>query len=703
MNQDLRSSPRGYLIALACCVAAGIAWYISGLLIGPRVTSSFYLVAVIIASRFGGLGPGILALLFGLGMVTYEQSTKLNSAPYAFFVLVFIYFVLALILVVITELERRARRQAAEFEAQLFLALDAGRLGYWDWDLKTNRVRSSEMQARIHGRSPHETDTRIEDSGRNIHPDDRHVVQTAIERAMRNEAADRTSYRVVWPDGSTRWVEAVGHVFCDDAGAPTRVVGVCLDNTDRLSAERRFREIYDQAPLGIGIIDSTTGVFQQVNPRYAKIIGRSEEEMRRLSFPEITHPDDLAEDLEQMEKLRNGSIRRFQLQKRLLRGDGTYMWVNLTVVPMWQAGEQVSCHIAMVEDITDRKSAEDNLKEREAQFRGILEHTTAVVYLKDADGRYLVTNRRYRDLFERDGETNVGKRDEEIFPSEVARIFVESDKKVWREKVPLDFEEDAPHPDGLHTYRSIKFPVRDETGEMIALGGISTDVTDLKQAHAALLAKQDLLRNLIEVQEDEKQFLCREFHDGLIQYAVGSLMLLESRPELLAANDYVGKTIRTVIENLRRGVEDGRRTIRGIRPAVLDDSGLQAAMDDLIEQFETSGIHVTSKCDETIGRLPETIQTTVYRVVQEAVNNAKKYSGTDVVRIEMKQSGTDLHLEVRDFGTGFDVDAARKRGFGILGMTERVRLLGGDFDIESRPDSGTRISARIPLPAEDDE
>lgn len=700
MNQDLRSSPRGYLIALACCLAAGVAWYLSGLWIGPRVTSSFYLVAVIVAARFGGFGPGVVALLFGLGMVAYEQSTKMSRFQTPFYVLTSIYFVLASILVAITELERRARRRAADIELRLLLALEAGRLGYWDWDLKTNRVHSSEMQARIHGRPPSETETRIEDSGRNIHPDDRHLVQTAIERAMRNEAADRTSYRVVWPDGSIRWVEAVGRVFCDDAGTPARVVGVCLDNTERLSAERRFRDIYEQSPLGIGIIDSHTGVFQQINPRYEQIIGRTEEEMRKMSFPEITHPDDLAEDLKQMEKLRSGSIRRFQMQKRLLRGDGTYMWANLTVVPMWQVGEQVTCHLAMVEDITERRHAEDSLKEREAQFRGILDNTTAVVYLKDADGRYLVTNRRYKDLFERDGKSKIGKRDVDIFPPEVARIFMDSDNKVWREQKPIDFEEDAPHADGLHTYRSIKFPVRDDAGTMIALGGISTDVTDLKQAHEALVAKQELLRNLIEVQEDEKQFLCREFHDGLIQYAVGSLMLLESKPELLAGNEAAAKMLRAVIENLRRGVEDGRRTIRGIRPAVLDDSGLKAAMDDLIEQFETSGIHVTSKCDEAIGRLPETIQTTVYRVVQEAVNNAKKYSGTDVVRIEMKQNGSDLHLEVRDFGTGFDVEAARKRGFGILGMTERVRLLGGDFDIESRPDSGTRISARIPLPAD---
>jgi signal transduction histidine kinase len=270
---------------------------------------------------------------------------------------------------------------------------------------------------------------------------------------------------------------------------------------------------------------------------------------------------------------------------------------------------------------------------------------------------------------------------------------------VWQEQSPHSFEEDALHPDGTHTYRSVKFPVRDESGKMIALGGISTDVTDLKQANESLVAKQDLLRNLIEVQENEKQFLCREFHDGLIQYAVGSLMLLESRPDLLVGNP-AAKTIQTVIENLRRGVDDGRRTIRGIRPAVLDDSGLEAAIEDLIGQYENSGILVKSKCDASIGRLPETIQTTVYRVVQEALNNAKKYSGTDVARIEIKQAGGNLLLEVRDFGCGFDVAASRRKGFGLLGMTERVRLLGGECVIESEHEAGTRISVSIPLQAD---
>jgi two-component system NarL family sensor kinase len=229
---------------------------------------------------------------------------------------------------------------------------------------------------------------------------------------------------------------------------------------------------------------------------------------------------------------------------------------------------------------------------------------------------------------------------------------------------------------------------------MIALGGISTDVTDLKVAHQELLAKQSLLRNLIEVQEDEKQFLCREFHDGLIQYAVGAKMSLEGyrrKPIDVAAVD-------AAIDNLRKGVEDGRRVIRGIRPAVLDDSGVEAALQDLVDQYADAQMHVHFRCDPEIGKLPDSVQTTVYRVVQEALNNARKYSGTDVVRIDLAQVDDEVRLEIRDFGCGFDVDAGRKKGFGLTGMTERVRLLGGDLTIDSEIEQGTRISARVPLP-----
>ncbi len=154
------------------------------------------------------------------------------------------------------------------------------------------------------------------------------------------------------------------------------------------------------------------------------------------------------------------------------------------------------------------------------------------------------------------------------------------------------------------------------------------------------------------------------------------------------------------IDNLRKGVEDGRRAIRGIRPAVLDDSTMEAVLHDLVDQFQTSEIMVKLDCEREIGRLPDSVQTTVYRVVQEALNNSRRHSGTDVVRNELRQSDGDLHLEVRDFGCGFDVKS-RTHGFGLLGMTERVRLLGGDCSINSERDVGTAIHIRLPITADE--
>jgi len=597
---------------------------------------------------------------------------------------------------------RDAEQAARDSESRLLLALEAGRMGIWSWELATGRVQSSETQALIHGRSADQTETQIDSEG-NIHPDDRQIVRTAIERAIANEAADRVTYRVVWPDGSLHWVEAIGRVSCNASGKPVHVTGVCVDITERKLAENslrqseeRFRLLAMHAPVGIALCDAE-GRTVFANPKACELAGARPEEIMGFDWQTFIHPDDRQALLAAWQSdIAAGKIHSSG-EFRFARKDGTVRWASSTASLVHDADGTPIGQIGITLDITDRKAAEDQLRTREAQLTGILDNTTAVVYLKDAEGRVQLVNHRYESLFQSLGDEFIGKKDAEIFPEDIARKFMESDAKIWREQKAHVFEEVAPHEDGPHIYRSVKFPVRDKTGRMVALGGISTDITDLTNAYDDLRKKGVLLRNLIDVQENEKRFLCHEFHDGLIQYAVASLMALEA--QRLKQPSVASPTLDTVIENLRRGVEDGRRVIRGIRPAVLDDSGLPAAIEDLIGQFENSGIHVTGKCNPEIGRLPEAIQTTVYRVVQEALNNAKKHSGTDVVRIELKKLDGDLHLEVRDFGCGFDVHTSRKDAFGLLGMTERVRLHGGELSIDSEHDVGTTISVRLPIPS----
>jgi PAS domain S-box-containing protein len=348
-------------------------------------------------------------------------------------------------------------------------------------------------------------------------------------------------------------------------------------------------------------------------------------------------------------------------------------------------------------EIAERKRTDASAREAEERFRAFMDNSPAIAWAKDEQGRYVYLSKSYEQRFNVRLDDWRGKTDFEIWPQDLAQGFWESDQKVLASGVPIQIT-DLMMPIGKERiyWLKTKFLFQDSQDRQF-VGGVGLDVTDLKQIEDSLRTKQDLLRSLIEVQENEKQFLCHEFHDGLIQYAAGSLMSLEGYRANRPATENLSD-IDKAVSNLRKGVEDGRRVIRGIRPAVLDDSGLEAAIDDLIGQFKTSGIMVTSKCDPQIGRLPDLIQTTIYRVVQEALNNAGKHSGTDVVRIELNKTNGDLRLEVKDFGCGFDVQSARKRGFGLLGMSERVRLLGGECVIHSEQDSGTQISVRLPIP-----
>lgn len=144
-------------------------------------------------------------------------------------------------------------------------------------------------------------------------------------------------------------------------------------------SEQWFRAIFEQSPTGIAIINSWTGAFLEVNPKLCEISGRSKEEMLTLDFMRITHPDDLQEDLDNMDRLRKGEIRSFVMEKRYIRPDGLWVWASLTVVPMWTELEKSKWHIAMVEDITERKRAENELHRINRLYAVLIQVNQAVI------------------------------------------------------------------------------------------------------------------------------------------------------------------------------------------------------------------------------------------------------------------------------------------------------------------------------------
>jgi PAS domain S-box-containing protein len=257
----------------------------------------------------------------------------------------------------------------------------------------------------------------------------------------------------------------------------------------------------------------------------------------------------------------------------------------------------------------------------------------------------------------------------------------------------------TPKADTAMTAIVVVQPVRDEVNAIDHYVGTLIDMTTLQNASTELECKERVLSRLLEVQEQERQALCHEFHDGLIQYAIGSKMLLEGLQQRRLPAD-CATVLDAVVKCLRDGIEDGRRVIRGIRSSVLDDLGLAAAIDDLIEHGLGDDVQVVTAVGEGSDVLPPSVQTTLYRVIQESLHNVRKHSGSSRAAVDLRIVDGVVRLSVQDFGCGFDVDAGRRRGCGLLGMSERVRLAGGQCHIESRPGEGTRV--QVTLPAESD-
>jgi signal transduction histidine kinase len=238
-----------------------------------------------------------------------------------------------------------------------------------------------------------------------------------------------------------------------------------------------------------------------------------------------------------------------------------------------------------------------------------------------------------------------------------------------------------------------------ETGNGASiLMAIITDLTDRKQAEVTRL---ELMRRLISAEDDERRRIARELHDETGQALTALLVGLRAIEGQALTLD-VHATAHRLRGVAAQTVDNVGRLARGLHPAVLDDKGLAAAARRHVSDFAKSfGIVVDLRVEGTISRrLSPLVQTTMYRILQEALTNVARHARAQVVGVLLKNEGTMLELVIRDDGAGFDsVAAMRKRsGLGLHGMQERVALLGGSVEIESRPGQGTMIRARIHVP-----
>ncbi len=245
-----------------------------------------------------------------------------------------------------------------------------------------------------------------------------------------------------------------------------------LDLWENKRAQQELANFFQLSP-DLLCIASFDGHFRRVNPSFERVLGYSQEELMAKPYLGFVHPEDRDSTRVEMEKLCQG-IPTIRFWNRFQGTDGQYYWFE------WNAMSMVSQRLvfAVARDITERLAIRDQLQARVEREQAILDNTSAVIYVKGADGKYQFVNTAFSDLFSISLMDVLGKSDHDIFPSDVAQTFSQNDAEVVRTKQRLQMDEIAPHDDGPHSYISVKVPLFDANGDVCAVAGISTDITD---------------------------------------------------------------------------------------------------------------------------------------------------------------------------------------------------------------------------------
>ena len=341
-----------------------------------------------------------------------------------------------------------------------------------------------------------------------VHPEDRDRVRSATLDKQTAGTYDE-QYRILRPDGTIRWISDRAFPIRDSSGIAYRIVGLAGDITDQMRIQQRLRASEERLELVIqgshdGVWDGRvlsdepwsaprTPVWW--SPRVKTMLGYTDEEFPDVleSWTSRLHPEDAGRVFAAL----TAHIERhdpYDVEYRLLTKAGTYGWFQARGQAIWDETGRMTRMAGSLRDVTDRKLAENANRLTEQLLQDVINNTTAVIYVKYRDGRYLLINRQFEQIFHLTTEQIVGRTDHEMFPKDIADAFRANDVAVLERNSVVEYEEYAPHSDGPHTYISIKFPLSDDTAKPYAICGISTDITERKLEETALRTSKEHLR-----------------------------------------------------------------------------------------------------------------------------------------------------------------------------------------------------------------
>jgi len=465
------------------------------------------------------------------------------------------------------------------------------------------------------------------------------------------------------------------------------------DITDKKRAdEARFRHaaIVESSEDAIASV-TLDGVIASWNAGAQRIFGYTESEAVGKSVTILVPPDRPDEENKILETLKGGR-RIDQFETVRVSKTGERINVSVSISPIRDSTGKMVGFSGISRDITERKRLEERLREYEKAVEGAED----IIGVVDREYRLLLANRQYLRMRNMSREQVVGRFVRDVLGKEVFETVIKPKlDECFRGKV-VRYERKFSYPtigerDLLLSY----FPIEAANGTIDRVACILHDITDRKRAEEALAA---MTRRLIEAQERERSRIGRELHDDINQ----RLALLAIELEQLRDNPVdVSNNLQQLLEKTNALSHDVQALSHELHSSRLEYLGVVSGMKSLCREFsERQKMEVDFRSDVS-SPLPFEIGLPLFRVLQEALNNAVKHSGVKRVEVQVVEQSNEVHLLVRDSGNGFDIEAARQgSGLGLTSMQERVRLVNGTIAFESKPMAGTTIHVRVPFKSE---
>jgi PAS domain S-box-containing protein len=464
----------------------------------------------------------------------------------------------------------------------------------------------------------------------------------------------------------------------------------------------RYAALYDSLPVGCVTLDAA-GVIQEINVAAAAMLEVQPEHVLGAVLTDFIAAPYVPTFLACLSPQVVSSVKP-GVEIHLKFTGGIPRIIKLQCL----AASVHGCQLVMT-DVTEQRHMSLALQVNRSAQDALLNAIPALVYYLDNDLRYLNCSQVFAEFIGRPIDEITGHSVFDLFAPAVAQEWYNIAASVLQTGMALyGFENSLPDAKGALVHLStVLAPFLDDQGKTIGLVGVSIDISMIKSAaninSELLVQNRKLTRNLFTAHEEERRHLAHELHDELGQWFTAIQAEAQIICNVAKHDAKIHSSAQAIGTSASRVHEVIRGMLRHLRPSLLDELGLADSLRELLQQWSHSQPDVVCEFNlaAELEELGEELNVTIYRIVQEALNNVVGHARANKVVVSLHQdcgqnNNRFLVLKVDDNGIGFESKKTRA-GIGLLGMRERVIAAGGDFFIDSAPGEGTNVLARLPV------